>query len=774
LPEMSFAGQQDTYLNIIGEGALLKAVVDCWSSLWTARAIGYRARNGIDHADVALSVVVQEMVQASASGVLFTANPLTGARTETVIDATFGLGEALVGGYVEPDHYIIDIEGGEITSKTLGSKALTIIGKAEGGVIKIESNAAGKQALPDEQILALAKLGQRVVEISGSPQDIEWAWANERLYLLQSRPITSLFPLPDGMSPEPLRVMFSFGSVQGILEPLTPLGQDTIRLIFAGGGSLFGLNSTQETQGFIKIAGERLWGDITPAIRHPFGWKITPNFFSMIDPSILPVLNSLSNDQNLGAGTGHLRRSTLRRLAGFALPMIKRVLNYARFPEGKADQIHLDSQAEIARLRAQSEPLSGSNGTLEGRITLYRQIYNAFPYVVPNIASGAAAGLIPMILLNKIATHLTGSGDLALEITRGLPNNVTTEMDLALWGTAQAIRSDLNALHFMQNSPAHILACEYLEGQLPETAQVAISSFMERFGMRGIGEIDIGRPRWREHPTHIMQVLHSYLQIEDQFLAPDAVFQRGEVVANKAIAELEGLARKTFAGALKAKLIRAAARRVRCLAGLRESPKLHIIRMMGIIRGALLEGGQTLVASAVLEGEDDLFYLYLSELDALAKGDDRDWQALIAGRRASYEREMLRGQIPRLFLSDGRAFYDGISSPEAEGDTLHGSPVSPGVVEGYVRVVLDPQKTNLTPGEILVCPGTDPAWTPLFLVAAGLVMEIGGMVTHGAIVAREYGIPAVVGVHQATTRLTTGQRIQVNGSTGEVIILEES
>jgi pyruvate,water dikinase len=270
-----------------------------------------------------------------------------------------------------------------------------------------------------------------------------------------------------------------------------------------------------------------------------------------------------------------------------------------------------------------------------------------------------------------------------------------------------------------------------------------------------------------------MQVVKSYLKIKAEDQAPDAVFQRGAAASAAAEQELIETARKTFGGAIKARIIRGAALRVRELSGLRESPKFYIIRMMGIIRAGLLESGQDLVAAGVLEQPDDLFYFYLNELDALVKGDPRDWRALAAQRRANYAREMRRGQIPRLLYSDGRAFYEGITAPDDETGVLLGSPVSPGVVTGAVRVVLDPRGAELEPGEILVCPGTDPAWTPLFLTAGGLVMEVGGMMTHGAIVAREYGIPAVVGVDRATTRLQTGQRIQVDGSSGRILIGNE-
>ncbi|HEX9013751.1 MAG TPA: PEP-utilizing enzyme, partial [Anaerolineaceae bacterium] len=203
-----------------------------------------------------------------------------------------------------------------------------------------------------------------------------------------------------------------------------------------------------------------------------------------------------------------------------------------------------------------------------------------------------------------------------------------------------------------------------------------------------------------------------------------------------------------------------------------------VVRLLAIVRWALLDLGAEFVQAGELTQPDDLCYLTFSELEAFARSPVQDaaggtaWPELIRGRRAAYEREMLRRQVPRLLLSDGRAFYEGVASSAEEGSTITGSPVSPGSAEGRVRVVLDPRRARLEPGEILVCPGTDPSWTPLFLTAAGLVMEVGGMMTHGSVVAREYGIPAVVGVHEATSRLKTGQRIRVDGTVGTITLLD--
>ncbi len=319
LPDMSFAGQQDTFLNVIGEAALLKAVVDCWSSLWTARAIGYRARNSIPNEDVALAVVVQEMVPSEASGVLFTANPLNGKRSEMVIDATFGLGEALVSGLVEPDQYIISddaIADDAIIQKTLGAKATVIHGQDGGGITTEQIEAADKQAIPDEVISELAALGKETAVLFQFPQDIEWAWADGKLHLLQSRPITSLFPIPDGAKRMvkqngQLQLMFSFGAVQGMLDPITPLGQDTLKGAISGLASAFGHQFNIETQSLVWHAAERLWVNVTALIRHPIGRKAMRGFFPMIVPGAMNAVETLWNDPRVRPQRGWFKLRTM-------------------------------------------------------------------------------------------------------------------------------------------------------------------------------------------------------------------------------------------------------------------------------------------------------------------------------------------------------------------------------------------------------------------------------------------------------------------------------
>jgi len=774
LPELSFAGQQDTSLNVVGEAQLLKAVIDCWSSLWTARAIGYRARNAIPHEDSALAVIVQTMVPSEISGVLFTANPVTGLLSESVIDATFGLGEALVSGQVEPDHFVVDSPSGAIRSITMGEKKTSTRSKAGGGVESIQEEAAGQRTLSEDQVRKLVATGQRIQKEYGLPQDIEWAFAGGELFLLQSRPITSLFPVPR-VSLDPLIVWFSFGAVQGLVGPMTPLGQEAIQRVVLGMGKKLGIKINYEEQDVFGVAGERIWIKISDLIRNPLGNRIFGGFLGFIEPSVRKILRLLVDDPRMCAGQGRFRFRTMRRLVRLFMPIIPKVVRTMILPEearGRFDTLLEEylQTIEVAPGADRFERLAnfalfmGTQGGLADAMPILLPEF--IPIIGPAIAS-----------LNLIGHLLPGKdeGDhgfsmASLEITRGLPRNVTTEMDLELWKTATAIRTEAAAAQLFLTMDAATLASRYRDETLPAAAQSAIKHFMENYGMRGVGEFDLGQPRWREDPATTIKTLQSYLPIEPEF-APDVLFEKGARAAEEAIERLAAEARRQRGGWIKERLLRGAARRVRLLMGARESPKFLAVRAMGIVRNVLLEVGDEFAAAGTIAHHDDLFFLHVAELEALSSRESLDWKALIAGRRQVYERELRRGQVPRVLVSDGRTFYEGVGAETDTSDSITGSPVSPGVAEGIVHVVLDPRGAQIAPGEILVCPGTDPAWTPLFMAAGGLVMEVGGMMTHGSVVAREYGIPAVVGVHQATLRLKDGQYIRLDGTTGKISIL---
>jgi len=774
LPDMSFAGQQDTFLNVVGEADLLKALVDCWSSLWTARAIAYRLRNGISNEEVALAVIVQRMVPSETAGVLFTANPLTGLLSESVIDATFGLGEALVSGQVEPDHFVVDSSSGAIRSLSLGAKKTATRSQTGGGVEIVREENSGRQTLSGGQVRRLVKAGQQIQAEYGAPQDIEWAFAGEELYILQSRPITTLFPIPQ-VSFDPLIVWFSFGAVQGLVGPMTTLGQEAIQRVVLGFGKKLGIKINYEEQDVFGISGERIWIKISDLVRNPLGDRIFGGFLGFIEPSVRQILSQLVADPRLEAGKGRIRFRTVHRLLKLFLPIIPEVARTMLRPEKARERF--DARLEAFLQTVQVAPAPDRFGRLANFAAFMDSqggLADAFPTLLPRFITifGPAMGSLNLIghLVPRQAGDDQAFSMAALEITRGLPRNVTTEMDLALWETAKIIRAEPAAREAFRSMEAAALARDYLKGRLPATAQAAIGRFMERYGMRGLGEFDLGRPRWREDPTPVIHTLQSYLQIEPEF-APDVLFEKGAIAAGEAIERLAGEARQQRGGWIKASLVRGAARRVRLLMGARESPKFFAVRAMGRVRNFLLQVGEEFTSSGTIARPDDLFFLHVAELGALSRQEARDWKGLIAGRRQAYARELRRRQVPRVLVSDGRTFYEGLGAGIDTHDLITGSPVSPGVVEGIVHVVLDPSNARLAPGEILVCPGTDPAWTPLFMVAGGLVMEVGGMMTHGSVVAREYGIPAVVGVHQATLRLKDGQHIRLDGSSGKIVVL---
>jgi rifampicin phosphotransferase len=771
LPELSFAGQQDTFLEVVGSAAVLDAVVRCWSSLWTGRAIAYRNRHGVAHDDARLAVVVQQMIASEASGVLFTANPLTGRRSEHVVEATLGLGEALVSGLVEPDRYVVDPARRLVAGKTLGRKAVVVRAGAHGGTTTVPRDAIDVQALPDPAIAELSALGTRAARHFGAPQDIEWAWTGRALYLLQSRPITSLYPLPDGLDDAPLQVLISLGAIQGMLDPFTPLGRDVFRLGAARIATLGDPAATPRSQLLLLVAGGRLFANVTRLLSNRHSRPVVRRALSMVEPGIARAVDVVLVDDRMGPAVEGLAVGVAIRV----FPLLTRILGNASYHLLWPDAGRARIERRIADTLAAFESECATASTLGERLALCGALFSAVARFGPLLMPALAVGLGALHALHRLTAGLPEADRRVLDVTRGLPHNVTTEMDLALWRTAVAIRQDPVAAAEIAATDADALAARWRTASLPPVAQSALDDFLARYGMRGVAEIDIGRPRWREDPRLLLQAVKSYLQITDPERAPDAVFRHGAAAAVATIETLVADAGRSRFGWLRARLVRWTARRVRALAGLRESPKFTMIRLLGLLRTALLASAAELVATGTLLRPDDLFFLELDELHALSRGESRDWQRLVERRRADSAREQRRRRVPLLLLSDGVAHHAtaGTASSVGESGRIEGTPVSAGVVEGIVRVVREPHGARLEPGEILVCPGTDPAWTPLFLSAGGLVTEVGGLMTHGSVVAREYGIPAVVGVAGATTQLSTGMRVRVDGGEGVVTILAD-
>jgi phosphohistidine swiveling domain-containing protein len=764
LPYASFAGQQDTYLNVVGDEAVLDAVRRCWASLWTDRAVSYRATSGIDHRGVRLAVAVQRMVGATVAGILFTANPLTGSRRQAVIDASLGLGEAVVSGAVNPDHFVVDTVTGEIVERRLGDKRVAVRTSEGGGTQRVELTDSGENAsLEDAQIRQVADLGARVEKHFGAPQDTEWTIDPDgRTWLLQSRPITTLFPLP-ARAPAidaNLRVYFSFSVAQGVYRPLTPMGLQAFRLVGSAIAALAGHPPSDRYGGPIPLtdAGGRLFVDITPALRSTFGRRVLDFVARHMEALTAPILRQLATDPRFALV--EMRRWPILRA-------VLSVLIRSRIPLHVAGAL---VRPETARSRAErvaaglrsDDDLPGDAGAAERLIAAERELFSGPPRILPGVPPAFVAGLIANALASKLLNDLA-TDDERLVVLRGLPHNPTTEMDLALWELAREVRGDPDAVRTVRETPPERLAQDYRSETLPPKLQAGLASFLSLYGHRGVAEIDLGLPRWSEDPTYIVGVLANYLRLDEPRLAPDIQFRRAAREAEEMVAELTRRAART--GRLRGAIVGFFLRRARALLGMREMPKFCIVLLFARARELLWPVGEELAKRGRLEKAEDIYFVSIPEARAALGGTDL--RSVVRERRAVYDRELRRRHVPRVLLSDGTEPV-AEAAAAAEDDGLRGTPASGGVVSAEARVILDPTGARLEPGEILVAPSTDPGWTPLFLTAGGLVMEMGGAMSHGAVVAREYGIPAVVGVPEATERITTGERITVDGSAGTV------
>lgn len=771
LPGASFAGQQETFLNVIGIEAVLTALQRCFASLWTDRATQYRASLGITPGNVRLAVVVQRMVQAEVAGVLFTANPLTGKRREAVIDANPGLGEAVVSGATTPDHFVVQTETDEIVERRLGDKQVVVQAAAGGGTRAATANASPEQfCLSDKQVRALAALGARVEAWYGAPQDIEWAIdATGAIFLLQARPITTLFPLPEGapQAAEDLRVYLAFGVQQGTYRPFTPMGVSALRCLASGFLTLIGTPPRDPLVGprFITEAAGRPFFEVTAALRSSFGRTFLLSAMREAEVHAARSFEVVVTDSRLSLRkTPRLAfgRALLLLFARTHLPwyLVQALLaptgatrRVQRFVEQVREPTQIDTHDAAAHL-AEAERLLQNCLRLAFRVS---------PVML--------AGMQSFALARRLLGDLASESECQI-VLGGSPMNPTTQMNLALWKLAEAVRADATSLYLLRQTPAEQLAQQYQHGQLPAPLQQSVARFLQEYGHQSVCELDLGVPRWSEDPTYVLDLLTSYLEVEESTFTPDLQLHHAEEAAQTMITELALRARHT--SHLRGWSVRWCLRRAHALAGFREMTRFVGGLVLAQARAHLQPVGEELVRAGKLHEAADLFFLTLSEAYAALSG--ADLRELVRERRASFEQELGRRYVPLVLLSDGT---EPTAPPqriqrEASGEgLLQGTPASAGSVTGVARVIRDPHGAHLSPGEILVAPSTDPGWTPLFLQAAGLVMDVGGAMAHGAIVAREYGIPAVVGVRGATERIRTGRRLTVNGTMGTITLEPE-
>ncbi|RLK25245.1 pyruvate,water dikinase [Micromonospora sp. M71_S20] len=740
LPTASFAGQQDTYLNVMGPAAILQHVSRCWASLFTERAVTYRRRNGIDHRTVHMAVVVQRMVFPQAAGVLFTADPVTSNRRVASVEASFGLGEALVSGLVNTDTY--RVRGDEIIEKAIAAKRLAIHALPAGGTAEqaIDPQRQEQPALTDAQVLRLVRLGRRIEAHFGHPQDIEWCLVDDDFHIVQSRPITTLFPIPETGDGEN-HVYVSVGHQQMMTDAMRPLGV-----------SMWQLTAMAP----MHEAGGRLFVDVTRRLAAPASRAGLLEMVGRSDPLVRDALETVLDrgdfvpslpDQGPAGPPAGGAPAPIETDPAIVSELIER------------------SRASVATLQRDIRTKSGP-----ALFDFLREAFEEHKRALsdPLNMQAIMAGMEATWWLNDKLHEWLGEKNAADALTLSAPHNVTSEMGLALLDVADVIRPYPEVVAFLRQVEDEGFVDELAGLPGGQEARDAIRTFLDAYGMRCAGEIDITRPRWSERPSTLVPVILDNIRN----LAPGARkrrFAQGRQQAEQKEQEVLARLRALPDGERKAEETKRVIDRVRTFVGYREYPKYAIVSRYFIYKQALLEEAERLVRADVLPEREDIFYLTFQELSDVVRTSKVDDQ-LIQRRKEAF-RAYQRLIPPRVLTSEGEGIAGAYRREDVPTGALVGLPVSGGVVEGRARVILDLAKADLEPGDILVTAYTDPSWSPLFVAIEGLVTEVGGLMTHGAVVAREYGLPALVGVEQATTLIRDGQRIRVHATDGYVEIL---
>ena len=743
LPSASFAGQQDTYLNVVGSAAILEHVSRCWASLFTERAVNYRVRNGFGHRDVSMAVVIQRMVFPQAAGVLFTADPVTSNRKVTSVEASLGLGEALVSGRVNPDVY--NVRDGKVVERTIAAKQVAIHAVPGGGTREdaIDPRHQQQPALTDAQVVELARLGRRIEAHFGRPQDIEWCLVDGDFHVLQSRPITTLFPIP-ATSDEANHVYVSVGHQQMMTDPMKPLGL-----------SMWQLTTPRP----MSIAGGRLFVDVTQILASPASRAGLLELFGKGDPLLRDALETVIERDDFLPAPPEAGPGAAALPAGVVAP------EPIEPDPARVTELIGETQESLARLRHDIRGKSGPElfeFILADLQELKRLLFD------PRSHQTFMAAMDAAWWLNEQLEDWLGEKNAADTLSQSVANNVTSEMGLALLDVADVIRPHPELVEFLEQVDDDRFLDQLPRFEGGAQARDAIEAYLDRYGMRCVGEVDITRPRWSEQPAILVPLILGNVRNFEPG-AGARRFEQGRKEAGEQERRLLERLRRLPGGEQKAQETKRKIDTVRTFIGYREYPKYGMVSRYFVYKQALLGEAERLVRAGVLRDREDIFYLTFEELHEVARTNEVDCELI--GEREKAFRSYAALTPPRVLTSDGECLTGIHRRADVPPGALVGLPVSAGTVEGRARVILDLAEADLDPGDILVTPYTDPSWTPAFVAIKGLVTEVGGVMTHGAVIAREYGLPAVVGVDHATQRIRDGQRIRVHGTEGYVEIL---
>ncbi|WP_160725641.1 phosphoenolpyruvate synthase [Bacillus sp. USDA818B3_A] len=743
LPHASFAGQHDTYLNIIGKEAILQHIRKCWASLFTDRAVTYRIQNRMDHRQVDISVIVQRMVFPQASGILFTADPITNNRKLLSIDASFGLGEATVSGLVSADCYKVKEE--KIVNKMIPTKKLGIYALKDGGTEtkQINPDQQRAQTLTDQQILQLARIGRQIEAYFGCPQDIEWCLVDDTFYIVQSRPITTLFPIPETNDQEN-HVFISVGHQQMMTDPIKPLGLSFFLLT---------------TNAPMRKAGGRLFVDITHQLASPVSRNILLKAMGQHDPLMKDAIMNI------------IERGDFIK----SLPNDHKA---PRPPRGNTDRLaQIENNPSIVHdlIKRSKTSIEGLKQTIQTKSGL-----ETFDFILediqelkkilfdPQSTAVFMAAINASTWINEKMNEWLGEINASDTLSQSVPNNITSEMGLALLDMADVIRPYPEVIDYLQHTKDENFLNELDKFEGGKETRKAFNAFLNKYGMRCAGEIDLTRTRWSEKPIILVpMILGNIKNFEPN--AGKRKFEQGLRVALEKEKELLKRLKQLLDGEQKAKETKRMIGLIRNFIGYREYPKYGMIHRYFVYKQALLKEAEQLVKAGVIHEKEDLFYLTFEEFREAVRTNKLDYQ--IINKQKSIYKLFEKLKTPRVLTSDGETLSGKYKRENLPAEAIIGLPVSSGIIEGRARVILNIEDADLEEGDILVTCFTDPSWTTLFVSIKGLVTEVGGLMTHGAVIAREYGLPAVVGVENATKLIKDGQRIRVNGTEGYIEIL---
>ncbi len=741
LADASFAGQHDTYYYVIPE-AITLMVRKCWASLWSDEAFSYRESQGIEHRDVKMAVVIQEMVRSEVSGVTFTVDPVSGSDSVIITEASWGMGAAIVDGRVSPDQYIVDKASKRLTSLKISDKKFMVPpvleNEHQSRLIEVPSDKRRAECLTDDQAEAVAALAARAEAHFGSPQDIEWAIQDDQLYMLQSRPVTVAGGADTEDLPEGRYILFK-PLVENFTDPLMPLTQDVFN-------------------DFLPMM-EIIYGRVY--VKFDFIRRLIPLKLSEGDVARLAYLT----EPEVEKPTVSIPRMLALLFVLFGNYLVMGVFNRrtANMPDD-----FMSSFRQYAQKVVENDRISAPN-TVISLFLKYRFLEPAGNMVLlVNLVAPRYMLFLRVLsgLLNRWAPDLPP--DAASLLCSGNEGVLSTDMGRAILEMAKIAREDDFVSLTLREKPAAIAIDILRSDSRGENFTKALDAFLDMHGHRALKEFELSSVRWEEDPSHVLAMVRNYLTTDSDL---DAMQKTAEDQRKRILVDLESqLASKPLEKLLGFRLrtVQKLIDQIRYYMKLRENSRFYHIMAFYAVRKKILKIESDLLDRGELKCKDDIFYLKWSEVENLRRGHLawRDVEDLIRVRRMDHIR-LSKMKPPKTI----GITIDTDTGSDTSG--LKGQGASPGQYEGIARVIMDPAtNTELEPGEILIAPYTDPAWTPLFLTAHAAVVEVGSYLSHAGTIAREYGMPCVVDVTDCTSEIQTGNRILVDGTAGIVKVLE--